>query len=288
MRKSYILLFEFFWLIALIEAEIIKNANFSREIPQPLGVNVHFTVAPAGEMEMLQNMGVKHMRMDTFWSNIEYTKGQYDFSQYDIFIANCLKYGVVPYMIIDYVNSFYDQGLAPFTDQGRDAFMNFAVAIVTRYKGKGIIWEIYNEPNLDQFWLPKKNVTNYCKLANKVVDAIKTRYPGEIVVGPATSGVDMNFLEEVFKSGLLHKLDAISVHPYGSDPPEEAIHKYDDLRLLMKQYGEPDKDILSGEWGFHTAQHTEKEQAQLIGRQWAVNAMKDIPISIWYDWHDGM
>jgi len=283
MNKFSILLIASLCLIALQRS---SEVNLSRIIPHPIGVNVHFLAPAQGEMEMLKNMSVTYIRMDFIWAEVERSKGQYNFQNYDIFMSNCFKYGLIPYMIFDYTNEFYDQNLSPYTDEGREGFANFALAAVTRYKGKNVIWEIYNEPNLNQFWKPAKNVTNYCKLAHKVLDTIKTRYPGEIVVGPASSGIDMTFLEEVFKSGLLEKFDAISVHPYGNTPPEEAAHKYDELRKLMKQYGTA-KDILSGEWGFHTVKHSEKEQAEFISRQWATNTMKDIPISIWYDFHDG-
>mgnify|MGYP003878656553 CR=1 FL=1 len=39
------------------------------------------------------------------------------------------------------------------------AFARYAVATVSRYAGRGVIWEIQNEPN-GGFW-PNPNATNY-------------------------------------------------------------------------------------------------------------------------------
>ena len=46
--------------------------------------------------------------------------------------------------------------------------------------------------------------------------------------------------------------------------------------------------IISGEWGYSSAwnKHDETRQGKMLPRQWLVNLAQDVPLSIWYDWHD--
>ena len=90
-----------------------------------------------------------------------------------------------------------------------------------RFDGRGILWEMYNEPNIG-FWHPKPNVDDYTKLALAVGKALHNAEPGETYVGPATSTIDFNFLEACFKAGLLEYWFAVSVHPYRQKDPETA------------------------------------------------------------------
>lgn len=58
-----------------------------------LGVNIHFTKAKPGELEMIRAAGFKWVRMDFTWAATEKEKGEYDFSAYDQLLAD-LEAGV--------------------------------------------------------------------------------------------------------------------------------------------------------------------------------------------------
>jgi hypothetical protein len=157
------------------------------------------------------------------------------------------------------------------------------------FRGRGILWEMYNEPNIG-FWRPKPDVNQYVPLALEVGRAIRAAAPGERYIGPATSGVDMPFLEACFKAGLLEYWDAVSVHPYRQTAPETAAADYAKLRRLIARHAPKGKNvpIHSGEWGYSSAWKgmDPVRQGKLLPRQWLVNLSNDVPISIWYDWHD--
>ena len=115
------------------------------------------------------------------------------------------------------------------------------------------------------------------------------------IVGPATSTFPWDFLESVFKSGILEYLDAVSVHPYRppSRSPERAAAEYKRLRALIDTYapeGKKGMPILSGEWGYssNTKGVSLDQQANFIARQQLANLLSGVPLSIWYDWkNDG-
>jgi len=267
---------------------IASNPSLQERPPFPteFGVNIHFTKPVPGEMDLLQKMGCQVVRMDFAWARIETVKGQYDFREYDGLVAELERAKIRPYFILDYGNAYYQTG--GLTDPtAQDAFARFAGAAVKRFKGKGIVWEIWNEPNILPFWSPKPDVEAYIQLAKKTVREIRKNDPKAWIVGPATSGFDWEFLESVFASGLLEDFDAISVHPYRPGPPESAWEDYAKLDSMMEFFGRR-RPILSGEWGYSTFSRgvSEQRQASYLARMWAINAAAKLPVSIFYDWRD--
>lgn len=255
-------------------------------IPQCVGVNIHFTGAPARDLDGLQRGGFGWIRMDFFWEGIEKVKGQYDFSAYDKLVAGLAERGIKPLFILDYGNALYQQG-APRSPEARAAFARFAAAAVRHYKGKPILWEIWNEPN-GGFWSPRANVLEYRQLAFETAKAIKEADPKATLMAPGTSGIPLDFLESVFQTGILRYLDAVSLHPYRGEAPETATRDYPAVRRLIQQYAPPGKSIplVSSEWGYSTVNLPEETQAQYLARQWLSNLADGVRLSIWYDWHE--
>jgi len=258
-------------------------------LPNGFGVNIHFTDPKPGEMKMLAEAGFRWVRMDFGWGATEREKGQYEFSAYERLMKALDVHHIRPIFILDYSNRFYDDDLSPHTDEGRAAFAKWAAAAAVHFKGRGVVWEMYNEPNIS-FWRPKPNVNDYAKLALVVGKALREAAPDEIYVGPACSTMDFKFLEECFKAGCLEYWSAVSVHPYRQKNPETVAEDYGKLRELIAEYAPAGKTvpILSGEWGYSSAWKSfdEDKQGRYLSRELLTNVTSGIPISIWYDWHD--
>ena len=258
-------------------------------IPDGIGVNIHFTDPKPGELEQLYKEGFRWVRMDYHWGGIERKKGLYDFSAYDRLMAALDAHHIRAYLIFDYSCPLYDDNLSPHTDEGRAAFARWAGASVTHFKGRGIVWEMYNEPNIF-FWRPHPNVDDYAKLAVAVGKAVHEAAPEETYIGPASSTIDLPFLESCFKAGCLDYWSAVSVHPYRQKDPETVTAEYRKLRQLIAQYAPKGRHIpiISGEWGYSSSwgHFDEALQGKYLPRELLANALNEIPISIWYDWHD--
>jgi hypothetical protein len=277
-------------LAALLVLSPLGAAELPRlVVPEGLGVNIHFTDPRPGEMEMLAAAGLRWVRMDFAWNGTERDKGRYDFAAYDRLMAALEKHKIRALLILDYSNRHYDNGQSPASDEGRKAFAQWAAAAAKHFGGRGILWEMYNEPNIF-FWRPKPDVNQYVKLALEVGKALREAAPEEMYIGPATSQIDFKFLEECFKAGLLEYWCAVSVHPYRQKAPETAAPEYARLRQMIDKYAPKGKKIpiLSGEWGYSSAwkNFDEAKQGKMLPRQWMVNLANEVPLSIWYDWHD--
>jgi len=258
-------------------------------IPEPFGVEIHFTRASQEEMDYIASGGFKWVRMDMFWHTIETALGRYDFSAYDRLVSEMARRGIRIVFILDYGNPLYDHGYPPTSPGGRAAFARFAAIAAKRYNDDGVIWEIWNEPNLDHFWVPEANARAYGELALATAKAIRAAEPTAIIVAPALAGYEYPFWRTLGEMGLFGHIDAVTVHSYGVVIPEELTGPFLQLRRIIDTYSPNWRlPIYSGEWGFASTVngYSEGRQAQFLARQWLVNLTHDIHLNIWYDWHD--
>ncbi|MFE4119954.1 cellulase family glycosylhydrolase [Priestia sp. YIM B13486] len=274
-----------------------KKNLFSDVVPKGLGVNIHFTGNPI-DIDLIKDAGFKIVRQDILWENVEKERGVYNFksSGYDELNTALIQNDIRPYFILDYSNKLYEKNQSIVTKKGQDAFVKYVKEVTTRYKGEGVIWEIWNEPN-SGFWEPKPNIKEYSSLVKRVSKTIKDNDSTGIVVAPALSKVNSEslvWLEGIFKEGTLDYIDAVSVHPYRPENPETVLSDYQKLKSLISKYKKGDVPILAGEWGYSTAEKwknfnvTEQQQAEYLVRMFLINLLSDVPVSVWYDWkNDG-
>ncbi|MGZ5435157.1 MAG: cellulase family glycosylhydrolase [Pyrinomonadaceae bacterium] len=297
MRITSILLSLFVLLSACTQraAERCGEAWTPHALPQSFptgsGVNIHYTDPEPGELKMIADGGFRWVRMDFQWSLTERERGRYDFSPYERLLTALDEHRIRALFILDYGNPLYTADKAVRTEQARKAFARWAVAAAKHFVGRGILWELFNEPNVPIFWPPKPNVNEYIAFAETVSRAWRAEVPNEKLIGPATS-LEFEFLEPVFKAGLLEYWSAVSVHPYRQTNPEIVADEYCLLRETIARYRTASTSreipIISGEWGYSSVWRGMNEQIQgeLLARQFLTNVANGIPLSIWYDWRD--
>ncbi len=268
--------------------------------PTGLGVNIHFTEPWQDYTKKIAEAGFGFVRIDFPWSDVERQKGVYDFSTQENLVKALAEYNIRTLAILAYGNPLYDNSAAPFhigphTDEVRQAFASFAAAAAAKFKGKGMIWEIWNEPNNPDFWQPNPNADDYMKLAQTTIKAIRQVDTDVSIIAPAATTFPLkldawNFLEHCFKLGLLEQIDVVSIHPYRDKPPETVADDYKRLRALVAHYaseGKKNIPTISSEWGYPATTTVSRDyQAALLVRQFLINSMNGVPLSIWYDWHD--
>lgn len=289
--------------------------GLAHELPEPVfpagvGVNIHFVTGHERDLDLIAAAGFRFIRMDFGWSSIERSKGQYHWSDYEQLLANLDKRGIRAVLILDYSNPLYEPEVTstnPLTHQLHHttaspqhpesiaAFAAWAGAAARHFRGRHVIWELWNEPNID-FWSPKPDVQQYTALALAAAKAVRQADPQATIVGPASSGFPWQFLETFLKSGILEYLDAVSIHPYREPKrsPETAQTDYRRLRELIDRCAPASKSgqipILSGEWGYssHRRGVSVETQAAFAVRQQIFNLFEGVALSVWYDWkNDG-
>ncbi|HMJ12974.1 MAG TPA: hypothetical protein VK524_16245 [Polyangiaceae bacterium] len=188
-----------------------------------------------------------------------------------------------PKSILDYGHPDHGGGAPPTTPADIAAFAQFAGAAAARYHG--VIWEVWNEPNLPMFW-PNPDPAAYVRLFAAAAQAIRARDPSATIVGPAIGGdtTDWTYLYGTFNAGLLQLADAVSVHPYGVGDPAGYQQFYAMIRSVMQYYG-PIRPLMATEWGF-TSLGNEAQQADLLVRGIDAHRAAAVDVAVIYTWRD--
>lgn len=274
----------------LLAVPVFAQLDANPPASEAVGINIHFTSPRPGELPLLADSGAHWVRVDFTWERMEKAPGEYDFGVYDRLMVMLEPFHIRVLAILDYSNPLYDEGLSPHTDKGREAFAKWAAATVNHFRGRGIVWEMYNEPNRAASWRPHPDVHDYILLAQTVGEAIQKSAPGEILAGPGVAEFDYEFLNACLDAGLLKYWSAVSIHPYRQLPPETVAEDYRQLRELIAANAPPGKQvpIISSEWGYSTIWKgvSEDTQAKLLPREWLINLANHVAVSIWYDWRD--
>lgn len=279
--------------------------------PQSLGMQVKPDYDTPETLKTLSDLGVSYVRRGFYWKGIEPTEGKFVFDEYDKLLGECekLNLGMVA-VLFGEQKDYEDDGKGGIqTEAGRKGFANFGAELARRYKGKKVMWEVWNEPNTKTFWnksAPKGNsdefAAEYTALVKETAAAMLKADPQCVVLGGSLSNYwdkSYEWTEYCFKRGILNTgIAAWSVHPYGMKTPEEHETGHAVMRDLFKKYGKPDMPILNTERGFAVKKPTgnyegwsggsEKEaleyQSWHLVRQYLIDQMCNVPLTMWYEW----
>ena len=265
-------------------------------VPFGYGINIHENHFSPSEYKLFHQAGFGLIRTDFHWQDIERTAGVYDFQKYDAQIKQLDALGVRPVWVVSYGNTHYDNGLPPHTDAGLKAFARFAGAAAAHFRNRGVIWEIWNEPNEPNFWQPQPDADQYAALVKAAAPAIRAADPKAPLLAGAISQFDMPYIETFLRHHPLSGVTAFSIHPYRDGQPESVISDYAAVRALIARYlpqsqsqaGQNQMPIVCSEWGYSTAtdQTSEADQGRYIVWMYLVNLLCGVDLTIFYDWTD--
>jgi hypothetical protein len=264
-----------------------------------MGVNVHFT-SDDQALNAAEAMGFSWARMDLFWEFVEETAGVYDFSQYDALVASLASRGMHALLILDYGNPLYTSGSGPPTTTAAiTAYTNFAKAAAAHFAGTGTRFEIWNEPDVEAFWAPAPNSTQYAALSNAAIAAMHKGDPNALVSTAGLAGFDFNFASGYLSNAGGVGANAIGIHPYDITNPVGNL--VDNLVLLRgiaaQNLGSPPA-IWDTEWGFTSVSFSpagtanghdpgaQKQQAQFAVEEMLASCGVGFPLYIYYDIRD--
>lgn len=216
---------------------------------------------PEKVYDKLAEIGIKWARCQTGWSKTEKQKGVYDFAWLDSVVDNLIKRGIKPWFNVGFGNPIYmgemknptGVGYVPlyFGDECLQAWKNYIDALSKHFKGRVQYFEIWNEPDINHFWQPKKaDAGGYAKLVETTGSIIRKNIP-DAKIGAVVSGTFVEYASEYFRIGGGKYIDFFSIHPYCIIPEERHNIDTQALLRLFKQHN-PDRKISlwQGESGF--------------------------------------
>lgn len=193
---------------------------------------------PQTAIERSVRAGANLVRYTVNWDYVEQRPGQFDWNGYDPLYQAAIAHGIRPVL----VPAFAPQWARPLdlscgaTEAAHchdptapkydGAWANFVATLAKRYPKAAAI-EVWNEPNLVNFWEQGPDPQRYAQLLNTAYDAIKQADPSMRVLGGALAnsefGGDGSAPYESYLNDLLSykpKFDALAIHDYdtaGSD-----------------------------------------------------------------------
>lgn len=239
----------------------LKPVESSQVAASPLSVGFEVLdrrgFDPVKTYPHLKRLGVKWARCQTGWCRCETVRGQYDFRWLDEVVDALRGLGIQPWFCLSYGNRLYTAeadetavGWVPLFDpQARAAWLRFTCAAAEHFRGRVRHWEIWNEPNITNFWKPKKpDPADYTELVRITAPAIRQRIADAVIIGGALSGVAEGYLRGCLEAGLGGHVDRISFHPYRPVPEAGYESEVAALRGLVARYN-PKIRLWQGENG---------------------------------------
>ncbi|RMF52085.1 MAG: hypothetical protein D6749_05950 [Chloroflexota bacterium] len=295
--------------LAQLYAFLDYLGNLSRRMPQtaddvpvafaianPIGVNSFLELEPElakreRQVQMIAEAGIGWIRQKFTWQDIE-IRGRGNFiddrndlngdgvpdpvdawAKYDSIVALAEKYGVQILARLGTPPAWSQpEGLqgsfappADFQD-----FVNYAVAVAERYKGRVRHFQVWNEPNLALEWGNQPvEPERYTELLCRTYRALKAVDPQIVVVSGALaptidlSGYNLSsfvFLERMYAAGAKECFDVLGAQGYGlfSGPTDQRLRITTInfahvvwLRDMMVAHGDAAKPIWIGEMAWN-------------------------------------
>lgn len=276
-------------------------------VAQPLSIGINAMWIPGDESSLrarfqkAKALGVSQVRLDWEWRQVEAVKGKYDWQKLDTLVRVAYEEQIELFPIVHYApawalrpeskpDEIYQ--MAPAESAFAD-YARFLKASIERYGPNGnypqaftpiVYWQVWNEPNIKQFWGPKPDAPAFVRLMRVVHEETASVRQQVKLVHPGLSKSDLIFFWQLWEGDAAYgeTFDIMAVHPYlfhwwdGIRDPEDmdrdvkryaelgVVGSHDDpgylgkvfnLQLMMDLKGYPDKPIWITEMGYFVADH---------------------------------
>jgi hypothetical protein len=245
------------------------------------------------------------------WPRIEPKQGTWDFTGLDKYVDAATREHVellLPLALSpSWISSRPDEtsGYAPgnaATPASLDAWRDYVRTVATRYKGRIFAYEIWNEPNLKQFYTG--SIPQMIELAGAAYAIIKEVDPHAIVCSPSATNRDgVQWLDQYLQQGGGKYADVIGFHFYANpNPPEAMLPLIDQVKAVIRRHSLSDKPVWNTEtgWamqdrlsvvqaapasaGFNSVVLSEDQASAYVARTYILTWAAGVQRLYWYSW----
>ena len=240
------------------------------------------------DMDLVRAAGFTWIKQAVAWRDIEgAAPGHYDWYFTDRIVADAGERGLSVLFRLDREPVWAVPPEGTFSDNGPPEnpqdFGNFCHAIADRYRGRVRAYQVWNEPNLAREWGGRApDPAGYVELLRACYIGIKSADPQALVVSaglaPTGTGLpeaipDVDYLIAMYQAGAAPYFDLLGVNAPGYLAPPElspdeaaatpayggqrffCFRHVEDLRAIMVQYGDADKQVAILEMGWTSDPH---------------------------------
>ncbi len=183
-----------------------------------------------------------------------------------------------------------------------DRWRGYVRRIITEFKPRMDIWEVWNEPDLKGIFQEQPELyVELLKIAREVQQEV---HPEAQLAGLCAAGITdraFEWMESVMELGAMDHMDILAWHPYYHDLPEKGYaESLDRINELMDKYGGRKPMIFTefgtsgvSDWDLYIPwaadgwrKWDETEQAAILVRQCAMGLASGAVKLYWYQWNE--
>jgi hypothetical protein len=266
LKFSYVIKISVMFLLLLSGCEVEKNV-IQREF---FGMHIANSTKNSSIITPFHNLGYGSVRFwdtRTNWRHIEPEKGTFNFETLDQMVANAKENNQEILMTLGHPPNWatggislskYGQHYNSIPPENMEDWRNYVKELGQRYKGKIKYYEIWNEPNVKDFF--SGSMEDLVTLTKEAKGVLKKIDPEIKIVSPSPTGKSTEFLDEFLKAGGKNYVDIIGVHLYiYPSTPEEMIPLITNYKEVMKSNKVDDLPLWNTEFTWVTYMLDEHE-----------------------------
>jgi len=229
---------------------------------------------------LMRQAGVRWVRMDFVWQDIEPKENRFDFEKYDMIVDVLSRQHINILGLFNY-NTDWSSSCGDWNCPPKDnlTFVNYAVKTIRRYKSRIKYWEVWNEPDSVTYWKNQDGLKSYCVLLKDVYKAAKKEDPDCKILNGGFANAVLS-TNKLYDNGAKDYFDILNIHifesPVNSSLEKKVLTYAKLVYKIMKRNGDADKKIWvteigcpgvkagikTGNW-WMGQNPTEKQQAEL-------------------------
>lgn len=234
------------------------------------------------QMDTVNMLGFNTIKQGFAWSDLETVPNEWDFTQADRIMNEAesrnlkviARLGQVPMWALTSDQQSNESIDTPPNDLS--LWANYCMTLATRYKGRIVGYQVWNEPNLSREWGNQRpDAAVYTALLKACSEVIRAIDPAAKIIsaGLAPTGTnddtatpDDVYLNAMYDAGFQQYVDAVGVHApgfsapsYGPDDAERegrgrwaSFRRPEDLRKIMVARGDAARQMAILEMGYTT------------------------------------
>ena len=240
------------------------------------------------ELPFLRDLKADLLRVEFPWWAIENEKkGQFDWSRADLIVNRAEGTGLDLVPVLVFTPAWAAPGCGnptvdcrsqrrtstcPARPPAASDFGDFVFSVTSRYRGRVRFWELWNEPDLPNYFAGSA-VTYAEQILAPGYAAVKSADPVAQVIFAGPSTANANWVAEALSASEVRPFDILAFHDYGG--VRAALNGAMAFAALA-----PGKPIWLGEFGSERAARQETLIEGIFGAESALDA------AIWYELRD--
>jgi hypothetical protein len=277
---------------------------------QYFGMHFHRLASTTPWPENVQLGGWRLLDAYVHWPNLEPTRDKWDFEKLDLYVKLAEQHHVTLMLPLVFTpqwasarpnepSSFVPGNAGEPKDMAD--WQNYVRTVATRYKGRIHEYEVWNEPNLKEYYTG--SIPQLVEMARIAFTTLKEIDPSVTVCSPSpTAMYGVDWLDRYLKAGGRSYADVIGYHFYvNPNAPETMVPLIREVQEVMERNGVSNKPLWDTEtgWaiqnkqslvraasgtGFNSVVLSEELASSYLARSYVLSWASGVSRFYWYSW----